>query len=174
MKWPINKSITIFIVKVGVVFALWYLVYELWLLPKGIIDDWLSQNIVRVSGGVLQALGFKAFVMDRVVGIGWQAGIEIVNGCNGIAAIGLFWGFVIAYPGKWADRIAFMIFGMGIIYLVNVFRIIVLVLTQKYWNQFFDITHDYSTTTIFYLVIFLLWVIWANYQDTPGKKQNAT
>jgi hypothetical protein len=36
------------------------------------------------------------------------------------------------------------------------------------WPAMFDITHDYSTTAIFYLVIFVLWMVWANLGDT-GK-----
>ena len=33
-------------------------------------------------------------------------------------------------------------------------------LMQEWAPQFFNFTHDYSTTTIFYLVIFLLWMLW--------------
>ena len=56
-----------------------------------------------------------------------------------------------------------MITGIGVIYIVNVLRIVLLAITQIYWSEFFNFTHDYSTTAIFYIVIFIMWVIWANY-----------
>ncbi|MDZ7681673.1 MAG: archaeosortase/exosortase family protein [Fodinibius sp.] len=104
----------------------------------------------------------------RLIGINESAGIYLADGCSGIAAIGLFVGFVVAYPGEWIPRIAFIAIGIGIIYLVNILRILVLAITQVKWPGMFDITHDYSTTAIFYLVIFVLWMVWANLGDT-GK-----
>lgn len=59
--------------------------------------------------------------------------------------------------------------GIGVIYLVNILRILVLTITQAYYPQFFDFTHDYSTTAIFYLFIFLLWVVWVNFSDAVDE-----
>src|SRR5690606_40833141 len=47
-------------------------------------------------------MGFDVYTVDRIIGIGEYSGIKIVDGCNGIAAMGLFLGFIIAYPG---DRV---------------------------------------------------------------------
>jgi exosortase/archaeosortase family protein len=54
---------------------------------------------------------------------------------------------------------------IAIIYLVNILRIATLMLMQEWPPQFFDFTHDYSTTTIFYLVIFFLWMLWVRIAD---------
>jgi len=145
------------------VYVVWYIFYDLWILPDGRVDEALSLNIIDVSAGILTLMGFDVFTAFRVIGIDIAPGIEIVNGCNGLAAIGLFLGFIFAYPGDNKKRWVFMITGMGVIYLVNVLRIVLLVITQVYWNQLFTFTHDYSTTAIFYIVIFIMWVIWANY-----------
>ena len=55
--------------------------------------------------------------------------------------------------------------GIATIYLVNILRIATLMLMQQWAPQFFDFTHDYSTTTIFYLVIFFLWMLWVRIAD---------
>ncbi|MCG2588880.1 exosortase X [Rhodohalobacter sulfatireducens] len=169
-----KSDIARFLVKVVCIYFVWYMVYELWILPNGYIDEPLSKNIASISAGVLTFMGEDVFYYGRVVGIVGTAGGEIVDGCNGIAAIGLFLGFIFAYPGAWMPRIFFSIFGIAVIYLVNVARIVILSYTQYYWPQVFDFTHDYSTTAIFYFVIFILWMIWANYGepmdlDTSGK-----
>jgi exosortase/archaeosortase family protein len=59
----------------------------------------------------------------------------------------------------------FSLLGIAIIYLVNIIRIATLMLMQEWAPQFFDFTHDYSTTTIFYLVIFFLWMLWVRIAD---------
>lgn len=164
MRSPVVK----FIVKALSIFVVWYLIYELWLLPDGRLDEWLSLNIIGTSAGILKAFGADIFTVNRIIGIGEYPGIQVVDGCNGISAIGLFIGFILAYPGDWKSRISFSIVGVGVIYLVNIVRITVLVITQKEWPQFFDFTHDYSTTAIFYIVIFILWMVWVNFAEQEG------
>ena len=174
MKNFFQSEIAKFIFKVLLIYVAWYIIYELWLLPNGYIDEPLSQNIASVSAGILSFFGEEVFVHQRILGIAGAGGIEIVDGCNGIAAIGLFIGFIYAYPGAWGPRILFSIFGIAVIYLVNVSRIVVLAYTQLHWPQGFDFTHEYSTTTIFYIAIFVLWMIWANYGEsiTSEKKED--
>lgn len=154
-----------FLIKVVCIYFVWYLIYELWILPNGYIDEPLSKNIASVSAGILSFFGEDLFYYERVVGIIGTAGAKIVNGCNGISAIGLFVGFILAYPGAWMPRIFFSLLGICVIYLVNVSRIVLLVYMQFHWPQLFEFTHDYSTTAIFYVVIFILWMIWTNYGE---------
>lgn len=166
LKTILKSDVTIFLLKVFCIYLLWYIVYELWVLPNGYIDEPLSKNIASVSAGILTFLGEDVFNYARVVGISGAAGVEIVDGCNGIAAIGLFLGFIYAYPGAWMPRFYFSIFGIAVIYLINVARIVSLCFIQVYWPQGFSFTHNYSTTAIFYIIIFILWMIWANFGET--------
>lgn len=161
----IKSPVTLFVVKALSIFIVWYVLYEMWLLPDGRLDLWLSHNIVGVSKGLIQWIGYETWSVNRIIGIGENAGIELVDGCTGISAIGLFLGFILAYPGDWKKRVSYSLFGIGVIYIVNILRIVVLAITQEEWIEFFDFTHDYSTTAIFYLVIFGLWVIWVQLID---------
>lgn len=172
-EWFKENPLIAFAIKALVIYLIWYVGYELFILPDGRIDRWLSLNIISVSGGILEMLGYNVYVAGRIIGIDESAGIMLVNGCNGLEAIGLFLGFVIAYPGDNIKRITFIVIGMMAIYLVNVLRIVVLTITQVYWADFFHFTHDYSTTAIFYMVIFILWMIWANLGDSGTSKQNS-
>lgn len=155
-----KSPVTQFILKALGIFAIWYVIYELWLLPQGDLDEWLSLNIVAVSNGVIQLFGYDTWTMHRTIGVGENPGVILIDGCTGISAIGLFLGFILAYPGDWRNRISFSLLGIGVIYLVNIVRIVVLVISQEEWITGFNFMHDYATTTIFYVVIFLLWIIW--------------
>jgi len=147
------------------IFVLWYVLYELWLLPDGRLDYWVSLRVIDGAVFIAELFGFEVWIQDRVVGIYGNLGIQMVDGCTGISAIGLFLGFVWAYPGKNWTRLYFSLMGIVIIYVVNIMRIAALLLIQEWAPQFFDFTHNYSTTTIFYLVIFFLWILWVRIAD---------
>jgi len=173
-EWFKENPLVTFAVKALAIYLIWYVAYELVILPDGRVDRWLSLNIISVSGGVLDLLGYDVYTAGRIIGIGESAGIMLVNGCNGLEAIGLFLGFVIAYPGDNVKRAIYIAIGMMVIYLVNVLRIVVLAITQVFWAEFFDFTHDYSTTAIFYMVIFVLWMIWANLGESPAASKKTS
>jgi exosortase/archaeosortase family protein len=160
-KW-LQSEIAVFLIKAAIIYIIWYLVYDLWLLPDGRLPQWMAYNIVNVSAGILQFFHYPVYWIGRLIGITGTNGLLLVNGCTGISQMGLFIGFIIAYPGRWVPRICYIILGTGIIYLTNIARIITLALIEKYHPSLFNFTHHYSATAIFYLVIFILWVIWVN------------
>lgn len=170
----INKDIVTFLLKLLGFFGVWYLIYELWLLPDGRLDEFLSVNLIDVTGGLLALLDIDFFMRHRVIGILGTPGVMIVDGCNGLEAIGLFIGFVVAYPGDNFKRVLFIPAGILAIYLVNVARIFTLVMLQAYYPQWFDFAHDYSTSAIFYIAIFLMWVVWMNFGGKPKQASLST
>ena len=165
-----DSSIFAFLFKVCIAFIAWYIFYDIWLLNDGRLDEWVSLNIIGNTAGILSWFGYEVNSVNRIIGIGVTPGIEIVNGCNGISAIGLFLGFIIAYPGDLSKKISFSVLGIMLIYISNLIRVIVLVISQKEWFVFFDLIHDYATSAIFYLIIFVLWMIWVNYNDFKYTK----
>ena len=159
------SPIRTFALKALGIFLLWYVLYELWLLPDGHLDHWVALRVIDGAAFVTKLIGFEVWMQGRVVTIAGNNGIEMVDGCTGISAIGLFLGFMWAYPGQNRTRVYFSLMGIATIYLVNILRIATLMLMQEWAPQFFDFTHDYSTTTIFYLVIFFLWMLWVRIAD---------
>ncbi|WP_051141333.1 archaeosortase/exosortase family protein [Salisaeta longa] len=100
-----TRRLARFALKGLAVYALWYVVYDLWLLPDGRLDRWLSTTVASLSGTLLQLVGFEAMVSGRTLTLPGVVGVRIVNGCNGLTTIGLFMGFVVAYPGRWRHRL---------------------------------------------------------------------
>jgi exosortase/archaeosortase family protein len=158
-----NRRVATFVGKVLAFYGLWYVLYDLWLLPDGAVDQWLSLNVASVSGALLDGFGFDTTTDGRGLSLPGVAGIWIANGCNGLSTLGLFVGFVLAYPGSHWRRIWFIPLGVLAIYVTNVSRVIVMLLSQKYWPAAFEPLHGFGLTTIFYVVVFALWVAWANY-----------
>lgn len=156
-----NREILLVILKALGVYVIWYALYNLWLLPDGRLDEFISRNIVSVTATLLQVAGYEIFAFDRIVGIARANGLEIIDGCNGIETIGLFIGFVLAYPGNAVKRWLFIPTGILIIYLVNVARVFLLAIIQYHWYSGFQAIHDHTFNLIFYLAVFALCVVWA-------------
>jgi exosortase family protein XrtF len=170
-----NRPLLSFLGKVLAVYGMWYVAYDLWLLPDGRLDAWLSTNVAWVSGEILGGLGFEPLASGRSLRLPGVVGVHVADGCNGLTTIGLFIGFVVAYPGKMIRRLLFIPLGILAIYATNVLRVIAMVLAQKYWPAAFDPLHGFGLTAIFYVVVFALWVVWANYggqvDKTPAPSQ---
>ena len=162
-----RRRIAVFLAKVLAFYGLWYVVYDLWLLPDGTVDRWLSTNVAQVASTLLGGGGFEVAVDGRSLALPGVPGVRIVNGCNGLSTLGLFVGFVLAYPGRTRRRVWFIPMGLAVVYATNVGRVAVMLLVQKYWPVAFAPLHGFGLTTIFYVVVFGLWVAWANYGGAP-------
>lgn len=138
----------------------WYLLYELWLLPAGHLDAWVAHRVSRASYHLLTILGLDAFHAGRVVGMAGRAGVEVSDACNGLASIGLFIGFVCAYPGRMGRRLLFLPAGVLTLCIANIFRVASLALVQQGDPVVFARVHDLVAQNFFYVVIFALWLLW--------------
>ncbi|HKJ30834.1 MAG TPA: archaeosortase/exosortase family protein [Balneolales bacterium] len=165
LKWKYtpSKPILVFFLKGLVVYLIWYILYNIILSPSGHLDAWLEHKLVTTGAGMLRLFGYSVFTYANVLGIQHMSGIQVATGCNGLSAIGLFLGFIIAYPGDTKKRLMFIPLGCMMLYLSNVLRLCLLTLTQYYQPAAFDFMHHYAGDIFFYLVIFLLWLFWANW-----------
>ena len=157
-----NRAHVRFFATLLAVYAVWFVVYDLWLLPDGRLDAWLSHRVAAWSGGVLALAGQAPAVAGRVVKLPGVAGVYLEDGCNGLAALGLFAGFVVAYPGAWRRRAWFVPAGIAVVLVVNVLRVAALALVQRHAPGAFEAAHAVGAQTVFYLVVFALWVAWAH------------
>lgn len=169
-----NKAVLRFLLRGVIIYLIWSALYYLYILPNGQLENWLSLNIVQVSGGILRFAGYSVTAMGRYIGLAQTPGMEIVNGCNGLAAMGLFLGFIYAFPGDNLKRIVFSFVGIAVIYIANVTRIVILCISQLYGMKNFEIMHNYLTMTVFNVIIFIMWMIWVNYGMKRGLKKAIT
>ena len=153
------------------IYGAWYVLYDLWLLPDGRLDEWLSTTVASMSTAILNVVGIEALVEGRVLGFAGGPAVEVADGCNGLTTIGLFIGFVLAFPGTWLRRAVFIPLGLAVIFLSNILRVSVLLLFLRYWPPGFELVHGLGAPTFFYLIVFGLWMVWANYSMSPSAPE---
>lgn len=142
------------------VYAGWYVLYELWLLPDGRLDAVVAHHAARLAGGLLDGLGLDPAVTGRVIRLPSGAGVWVADDCTGLAVVGLYAGFVLAYPGRWLRRLWFLPLGALAVHLANVGRIAFLTWFVDVRPGLFDPVHQWGAQPFFYAVVFALWMAW--------------
>jgi exosortase/archaeosortase family protein len=165
-----NRALTAFLLKMGAIYAAWFVLYDLWLLPDGRLDTWLSLFVADATGAVMRPFYDTTVVDGRIIWAKPGIGIMIENGCNGLSALSLFVGFVVAYPGSWLRRAVFIPVGLAVVVLTNILRCAFLLVVQDKWPSIFGQVHGMHALFVFYLAIFVLWMVWAHWGEPRAAR----
>lgn len=165
---PEHRPIAAFLGRMLAAYLVWFIVYDLWLLPAGHLDAVVGRSAAVLSGGLLDALGLEPIVEGRVIRFPSGAGVWVADACTGLAMVGIFAGFVLAFPGRWRRRAIFIPVGIVVIHLANVLRIAFLAWLRDVNPDLFVPVHAWSGTPFFYAVVFGLWMVWVRWGGADG------
>lgn len=163
---PIARDPFVRFITVGVaLYAGWYLLYEFLIHPWGRIDKAVIDNIMWLSGGMLEALGYTllpepAFDNNRYLGIDGGSHLWIGDPCNGVSLFAVFTIFILAYPGPWKHKAWYIGAGVLSIHLINNLRVVALCIINKVDYSLLNFQHDYTFYVVVYGWVFLLWYLW--------------
>ncbi|MBL1233276.1 MAG: hypothetical protein CMD31_09630 [Flavobacteriales bacterium] len=157
------KIILFFFLKAVLMYLLWFVLYEKWLLRVGWVDKIVIDNLVMMTDVLLQGVGYETFVVEHAIGIQGSHGVFIGTPCNGLDLMALFAGFVIIFNGSWKHKLWFIPLGLIIIHLLNLLRVIALTIMAKTAPEYLDFNHKYTFTIILYAFVFLGWMLWVKY-----------
>jgi exosortase/archaeosortase family protein len=149
------------------------MIVDQWLVnPYQMTETWIAPSLAKVTAGILGLFSEDIWVHGSVLGIAMTPGIHIVKGCVGLNYYAMFGGFVWAFParGSWMREFSFIVFGMGLIYLINILRMVMLALVQLWVPVYFDSLHYWTGSYLFFTIILGLWMIYV--QDLPVDEQS--
>ncbi len=120
----------------------------------------------------LEMLGYNVEIYGKIVKIVGSYGVHLDRGCLGRNTLGLFLGFIIAFPGSIKNKTWFLSLGTVIFIFLNILRIMALAITDMCCRERLDFNHHFAFKIVVYAVIFLLWVWWIQkYSDLAQKKK---
>lgn len=131
------------------------------------VDDF-TQFLAGQVQQVSQFLGYQSTLMIHDSQASVKLYLEnkyvarIVEGCNAISVMILFAAFVVAFKGKIKHTIAFILFGIVLIHILNVVRIVLLSIALLHHPEQEELLHGVVFPLFIYGVVFGLWVIWVN------------
>lgn len=100
-----------------------------------------------------------------------KPGIEVYEGCNGVAIFYLFFSFLVGYWGGFKRLVVFTTIGIIIIHLGNLLRLVLLAWLALNNSEAFHFTHKYLFTISIYVLVFILWYLWVA-KINPSKKKS--
>lgn len=173
-----EKRLLSFILKIGILYLVWYFIYELILKTNGRLDQVITINISQIITGLLKLSGIEVFYTQaRKLGETYlflvgetKPLVRIGSSCNGLEPIMLFLIFILAYPGRIINKIWFIPVGIIIIHTVNIMRNYLLIIMLYNQSELFEFFHRYIFVIFVYLVIFALWMLWVNHFSFIGLK----
>ncbi len=158
-----------FIIKVAMVYAFWRgLKYCGETYPGFLWGSWaafydLTGNLLAYCNSViLNLMGIQHMHEDRVIIVAGTNGIEFSDLCLGIAPMFIYSGIILAFGNNVQAKLWYIPLGVMLIFMINVFRLLALILIQAHYNSYFDFAHDYLYVFVTYGLIFVLVLWWMN------------
>lgn len=166
-----DKPLLYFLLKIGILYGIWYLLYELWIKPAGSFDHIITEYITQSMVFMLNHTGYIShytiaqklgetylFIEPQLLPV-----VRVGASCNGLEPLVLFGVFIMAYPGKMWLKWIYIPSGLILIHGINILRNYILTLMAYYHNPNYDLFHRYVFVIVVYLIIFGFWVLWTNY-----------
>jgi len=92
-----------------------------------------------------------------------KEGVRIINvyeGCNSVNVMIVFTVFVIAFSGPKKIMGKFIVFGILMVYAMNLLRVTLLFWVAYYFPNSLYFFHKYFFTALIYAGVFVLWYMW--------------
>ena len=162
-KAPILKYLAGFVV----ILSLFYALYVTSFFETNFLSP-LVQLQSEISSFILNIFGMGTTSENSLLS-GKGAVLNVAKGCDGIEAMVLYLAGVLLMPFAWRSKIVGLLLGAGVLFFLNLLRIIGLYLAKVYWPSAFEILHIHGGFALFTIVAILLWAGWANWAIRKEK-----
>jgi exosortase family protein XrtF len=168
-KNPFLKFLLVFSILIILWFGFYENIYELGELFDIEFQRNISIHVAKISMFFISLFGYTPiidtstdFVIISIEGNYLNHGAWIGEPCNGLKVFGLFSIFIIAFQGKWTNKIWFIPLGILILHLANAIRIAILTIISAQNPALLDFNHNITFQVIVYGIVFILWYLWVN------------
>ncbi|OAB80608.1 exosortase XrtF [Cochleicola gelatinilyticus] len=140
--------------------------------------DPITHLVAKQSTNAIQGFGYNATILPHefkpqmVLNMNGTYLASIVEGCNAVSIIILFFAFVVAFAEGFKKTFLFLVTGAVLIYAMNIARIIILAIALHAYPQHEKILHGVLFPALIYGMVFLLWVFWIRMLNTNAVEKN--
>ena len=119
----------------------------------------INSYTAAMLGFSLQALGIHPTVHGIFVSVD-SFSVKVITECSAIFISILFFSFVLAYPTSWKKKAIGLLFGIPILFAVNILRLVVVFITGMIHPDFFEYMHLYFWQIILIIFVLILCLAW--------------
>ncbi len=134
--------------------------YALVLMPSvdRIFYEYLRVN-AWLANAVLLAFGQHTTVSDVTIR-SHEFAVSIRRGCDAVEPAWFFCAAVLAFPAPWRLKPAAIVIGAGVIFALNLVRIVSLFYIGRYLPASFGPAHLEIWPAVFIVLALVLWIVW--------------
>lgn len=149
-------------------FLFLYQLYLKWGASERFYPDYITHMVARQSELLINGLGYEGQVTPSRIEPAMNLKINgnqlarIIEGCNAVSVILLFFSFIIAFWGGRKRSLLFMFAGAVLIYCMNIVRIAVLSVGIYEYPEYATLLHGTVFPAIIYGTVFGLWLWWVS------------
>ena len=165
------KLVIKFILTFLLVYVSFSLLYKFYLqLSDGskYYPDFMTHLVAKQSKMLMSAFGYDVQMMPHPNEPSMKVLIEnnyvarIIEGCNSVSVIILFFSFITAFASNLKTTVFYILSGSVLIYSVNLLRIVLLSIWIYHYPKQSDFLHTVVFPAIIYGMVFFLWMLWVN------------
>lgn len=158
---------------VGLIVAFFSLLTYAPIVERVDISLLLAQASAWLSGLMLHGLGAVIGFPVMRNGTNLASGAFVVDvspACSGAVPSMIYLAAVFAYPASLRSKVVGAGIGLGVIYGVNLLRVVTLFLIGLFAHQYFHDTHVYVAQALVVAIAVATWLFWAGrFADAPGR-----
>ncbi len=130
--------------------------------------DQVTRSVSEMASKTIEILGYSADIQSHpteqsmVLFINQKPIVRIIEGCNAISVMVIFIAFLIGYSGSIKNTVWFAFFGLLVIFILNIVRIVVISIALFHAPKYEHFLHEIVFPLIIYGITFLLWIVWVN------------
>ena len=167
-KWSGNYPVFIFVGLFALQIILFYIIYlNPWMQDK--VFTHLVNLYAELSAKLLHLIGQQTSISGDII-FSNQFSVEIKKGCDAIEPMALFIAGINAFPASVRKKLTGLLFGLVILFLLNIMRIVMLFLTGIYNRSLFEAMHVEIWQMIFILVAIAIWFLWLRWTMHKSRK----
>jgi archaeosortase B (VPXXXP-CTERM-specific) len=158
IKLKVNPVILKFIVFFIISLSIFYLISIQF---ESYIPLFSMQSTAKTLHFLLNLLGIKNNLDAYSINFS-NFSIEVVRQCTGIFEVMALTACMLAYPAPKEKKFAGIVFAIPVIYVFNMFRLILLSILGIYYPSVFEAVHDYLLQLTFVFLVIFFWMFWIN------------
>ncbi|MGB3590799.1 MAG: exosortase family protein XrtF [Nonlabens sp.] len=124
---------------------------------------------------ILDSLGRDASIINTPnlpsvsLYLGTTPVFRVIEGCNAVSVMILFVAFVLAFARSVKSTLLFIAYGIAIIYIMNLLRLVALAIIYKDYPEFKEFAHGIAFPAVIYGTTILLWIYWLRGKKTSNE-----
>jgi len=133
----------------------------------------LRDSLLYPSEWLLKLFGYCTFITTLRVGIMDSGGVQLVYGCLGIKAFITLTALVTCFPAKAKNKFMFLLAALPVMHLLNIIRITILAVLNKFSYTLSLEHHDVYNTIIYAYIAASFYIFTEYFSERKIKPQIA-